>query len=148
MTLELQPHNEIDPLLGTGVLIVDDEKPITNIFGIFLKRFSNKNKLGLNVLTANSVEDALNILRTTKIDLLITDYQINGMTGAQLIARIKEEQLGPMKTLMISGSFGSDSDKEAREYGADAGLSKPINDFPGLFNKIRGLFEDSLPPAT
>lgn len=143
----MQPHNEIDPLFGTSVLIVDDEKPITNIFGMFLERFDDKNKLGLKVLTANSVEDALNILRTTKIGLLITDYQINGRTGAQLIARVKEEHLGPMKSLMISGDFGHSPDDEARKYGADAGLSKPINNFEDLFNKIRGLFKDSLPSA-
>lgn len=46
-------------------------------------------KAGFHVITAGSAKDALEILRSTNIDLVISDHLMPEMTGAQLAADVK-----------------------------------------------------------
>ena len=68
------------------ILVVDDEKAILNMFTL---AFSKK---GYRVQTANSAEEALEILKTEKINVMFLDLNLPGMNGIELCRAIKKEQ--------------------------------------------------------
>ncbi|MHA6533521.1 response regulator transcription factor [Paenibacillus sp. BAC0078] len=106
-------------------LIVDDEP--MHIQG--LVQHTDWNKLGYTrPLTARSGEEALAILAVDKVDVLITDVSMPGMTGIELLARCKSDypQLQSLHTLMISGYDEFEFVQEAIHLGAKAYVLKPI----------------------
>jgi DNA-binding NtrC family response regulator len=89
------PATQKAPLRST-ILCVDDE-----VTPLILRKCVLQ-KAGFHVLTANSAKDALGILRTNNVDLVISDHLMPQMTGAQLAAEVK--QMHPtMPFLLLSG---------------------------------------------
>jgi len=81
------------------VLLVDDQASVRFVVARLLE------KAGYRVLPAGSGAEALEIWETCsqEIDLLFTDLQMPGMTGPELVARLRE--LNPrLKVLFTSGS--------------------------------------------
>ena len=66
------------------ILIVDDEEMIREFLESVLK--SKKN---YNCLTAKSGEEALEVIESEKIDLVISDVKMAGMDGIELLLEIK-----------------------------------------------------------
>ena len=78
-------------------LIVDDEWLILEFAKDALA------ELKCEVITASGAAEALRALRTDqRIDLLITDIQMPGMGGAELVERAKEMR-PTLKVIMTSG---------------------------------------------
>ena len=69
------------------VLIVDDEKNYPPIIAAVLQ------EEGYETLTANSGMDALEILKHSDVDLVLTDMKMPGMDGISLLERIKEKDM-------------------------------------------------------
>jgi len=91
-------------LTGTGtILLVEDETAVR----IFSKR-ALENK-GYNVLEADSAEEALEIYDSSddKIDLIITDVVMPGITGPAMIEKMQLKQ-PDIKVIFISG-YGEDA---------------------------------------
>jgi CheY-like chemotaxis protein len=78
------------------ILCVDDEvTPLT------IRRFVLQ-KAGFHVITAASAKDALEILRTTNVDIVVSDHLMPEMTGAELVAHVK--RIHPsMPCMLLSG---------------------------------------------
>jgi response regulator RpfG family c-di-GMP phosphodiesterase len=93
-------HAAASARAGTGatVLCVDDEPGILAA----LKRCLRLE--GLAVLTATGGEQALEILRETPVDLVISDMRMPGMDGAQLLERIHAEWPGTVRVLLTGHS--------------------------------------------
>ena len=66
------------------VLVVDDEQSMQEFLEIFLRRE------GYDVLTAGDVDTALAVLEGDEIDLVLTDMQMPGKTGLDLILSARE----------------------------------------------------------
>jgi two-component system NtrC family response regulator len=66
------------------ILIVDDEKNYPLILSAVLE------EEGFETLTANKGSDALDILESSDIDLVLTDMKMPGMDGIELLERIKK----------------------------------------------------------
>ena len=66
-----------------NILIVDDEKNYPMIIGALLQ------EEGYTTLTASSGMEALDILKNELVDLVLTDVKMPGMTGIQLLEKIK-----------------------------------------------------------
>ena len=78
------------------ILLVDDELTPLTIRKILLQ------KAGFTILTANSGHEALDIIQRTEIALVVSDHLMPEMTGAQLVARVK--QLRPdLPFMLLSG---------------------------------------------
>ncbi|MDQ0887839.1 two-component system response regulator YesN [Paenibacillus sp. V4I9] len=106
-------------------LIVDDEP--MHIQG--LVRHIDWEKLGYHQpVTAESGEEALAIMADTRVDVLITDVSMPGMTGIELLAKCKSDypHLQSMQTVMISGYDEFEFVQEAIHLGAKAYVLKPI----------------------
>ena len=66
------------------ILIVDDEEALSHMLSDTL---SNE---GYQVLEANSAVRALGILKSTKVDLMISDIIMPGMSGFELVDKVNE----------------------------------------------------------
>jgi two-component system NtrC family response regulator len=102
-----------------NILIVDDEKHYPMIIGEILK------DEGYGSFTASSGMEALDILNTQLIDLVLTDVKMPGMTGINLLEKIKE--IKPDMPVIIMTAFGSvEKAVEAMHKGAYTFILKPF----------------------
>ncbi len=102
-----------------NILIVDDEKNYPMIIGEILQ------EEGYTSMTASSGMEALDILRTEIIDLVLTDVKMPGMSGIQLLNKIKE--LNPDVPVIIMTAHGSvENAVDAMHKGAYTFILKPF----------------------
>lgn len=101
------------------ILIVDDEKEICDLIGIYLKN------QGYDILKSEDGLQALNMLETNNIDLIILDIMMPNLNGIDTCMKIREQYNIPI--IMLSAK-GNDMDKiMGLSIGADDYLSKPFN---------------------
>ncbi len=101
------------------ILIVDDEKNYPTIIGELLS------EEGYSTLTASSGMEALDILNTKLVDLVLTDVKMPGMSGIQLLENIKE--IIPDTPVIIMTAYGSvEKAVEAMHKGAYTFILKPF----------------------
>ncbi len=100
------------------VLIVDDDEMILDYlkFVIALERFK--------VYSASTGEKALEILKDVKIHAIISDIMMPGMSGLELLTKVKED-FDNIPVLLISGYAGR-SEQECLQAGAVGFLKKPF----------------------
>jgi DNA-binding NtrC family response regulator len=103
----------------TKILVVDDEEIARDNFSYMLK------KAGYDVLTAESAERAISLLREQEVDLVLTDLRMRGKNGMELLAMTKN--LWPdTEVIVITGYAAVDSAVEAMQKGAYHYLAKPV----------------------
>ncbi|MDZ7667713.1 MAG: sigma-54 dependent transcriptional regulator [Desulfotignum sp.] len=101
------------------ILIVDDEKHYRLILSEVLQ------EEGYDSFTAASGMEALDILKSQIIDLVLTDVKMPGMTGIDLLENIKE--INPDLPVIIMTAFGSvEKAVEAMHKGAYTFVLKPF----------------------
>lgn len=104
---------------GASILVVDDMPEQREVAAGLLER------LGYRVETAASGEEAVEILKTSAVDLLILDMLmdpgIDGLTTYKRILEIHPRQ----KAILVSGFTETDRVKEAMDLGAGAYVRKP-----------------------
>jgi CheY-like chemotaxis protein len=117
------------------ILCVDDEKvPL-------LVRSRVLEKAGHEVLRANSAVEALELLQSRSVDLVLTDLLMPGMTGEELAAKLK--LLNPLLPIIL---FSGVNDPPAESSRADMFISKLEGpDF--LCEKVSELLRTSGYPA-
>ena len=101
------------------ILLVDDESDIRSVF---------RDKLevsGFEVEEAESAEGALANLHNFKPDLVITDIRMDGITGLELLARIRES-MNEVDVIVMTGHDAMASAVEAMKLGAFDYLVKPV----------------------
>jgi two-component system cell cycle sensor histidine kinase/response regulator CckA len=117
------------------VLLVEDEDPVREVTALLLE------SLGYQVRQVSDAEEALHLVRSDggKIDLLLTDVMMPGMSGRELAEAFRALDPG-IKVLFQSGY----ADDRALRHGilhADAAfLQKPFN-IDALAKKIRNLLD-------
>jgi CheY-like chemotaxis protein len=110
------------PLPVRRVLVVDDTRAAAYILAKLLET------LGQNVQTAHDAESALEMVRATPIDVVISDIGMPGMNGYELAARLREEPAWRGAALVALTGYGQERDKQrAREAGFDQHLVKPVS---------------------
>ena len=119
------------------ILVVDDERDIQILF---LQRFRKEIKNGeLNFSFAFSGEEALSFLNNYRQEavLILSDINMPGMSGLELLKHIKQEFKKPPPVVMMITAYGDDENfKKAMEFGADDFLTKPV-DFNLLKEKLK-----------
>jgi CheY-like chemotaxis protein len=118
------------------ILVVDDEKDIQPLFE---QRFRKEIRNGeIEFAFAHSGEEALDFLQNNNHEavLILSDINMPGMSGLELLERIKSKYQAPPPMVMMITAYG---DKEnyntAMKLGADDFITKPV-DFTDLKKKI------------
>ncbi len=119
------------------ILVVDDE---TDVQSLFEQRFRKEIRNGLAAFAfANSGEEALHYLNTHEQEavLILSDINMPGMSGLELLSQIKEHHYKPPPVVMMVTAYGDEeSHSSAMRLGADDFLTKPI-DFTLLKEKLK-----------
>jgi DNA-binding response OmpR family regulator len=101
------------------ILIVDDEPEILKSVSYILSRE------GFVVQSAGSAEAALAAVESETPDILLTDVQMSGSDGLELITTLrKRSQTFPI--LAMTGAAKHETLAFARKLGADAAIRKPF----------------------
>ena len=102
------------------ILIVDDEKNYPLILSSVLE------EEGFETLTANSGRAALEILKTSDVDLVLTDMKMSVMDGIQLLEKIKAAD--PDLPVIVMTAHGTvEKAVEAMQKGAYSYVLKPFD---------------------
>ena len=102
------------------ILIVDDEKN----YLLVLKELLGEE--GYEVITAQSVSEALGIFQETELDLVITDMKMPGMSGMALLSALKEKDLH-LPVIMMTAYGTVEKAVEAMKKGAYDYIVKPFD---------------------
>ena len=102
------------------VLLIDDEKSVRSTLSLFLQ------KSGYKVDEAANGEDAIEKLKVTFYDLVITDLKMKPMGGLQVLQKVKE--INPMTEVVVMTAYGTvESGVEAMKLGAYDYIQKPFD---------------------
>ncbi len=119
------------------ILVVDDE---TDVKTLFEQRFRREIKNGeMDFAFANSGEEALEYMKTHNHEavLILSDINMPGMSGLQLLQHIKQKYEAPPPVVMMITAYGDDENyQQAMKLGADDFLTKPV-DFTALKEKLK-----------
>ncbi len=121
------------------ILVVDDERDIQQLFE---QRFRKEIREKLfELVFAFSSEEALNYLERHEHEavLILSDINMPGMTGLELLGNIKQKYRNPPPVFMIMTAYGDEQNHNAaQKLGADDFLTKPI-EFGLLRDKLKSL---------
>jgi two-component system, chemotaxis family, chemotaxis protein CheY len=119
------------------ILVVDDEQDVQVLFE---QRFRKEIKSGeFNFDFAFSGEEALTYLKNHEQEavLILSDINMPGMSGLQLLEEIKQKYHKPPPVVMMITAYGdAENFNTAKQLGADDFLTKPV-DFTVLKEKLK-----------
>ena len=104
------------------LLLVDDEPHVTGALSLQLEARED-----MDVYIANSAAETLNVLRKTRIDLMVSDIRMPGMTGLELLSRVQKEQ-PDCKVILLTGYADFNYVYEAMRQGAAGYVLKNESD--------------------
>ena len=118
-----------------AVLFVDDEVHIVSLLKIMLRS-------DCDVVSAISGAAALDIIQSRKIDVIVSDQRMPGMTGTELLAKVRRLSPGTMRILLtgysdLAAMVGSINDGEIFRF-----VSKPWDK-----DEIRAIVKDAAEAA-
>ena len=99
------------------ILIIDDEKPIRDVLNIALI------EEGYEPYQASNGEKGLELCKTNKPDIVLTDVMMPGMDGFQVLEELRAFSRLPV----IAFSARSENGPRALELGANTFLAKPFD---------------------
>lgn len=115
------------------ILLVDDSMTMLMSMEGVLKR------AGFDVKTATDGNQALELIDSYAPDLVITDLNMPGMDGIELIKKIKQNASMRFKPILMLTTESQESKKvEAKAAGATGWLVKPVSptDLTGVIKKV------------
>ena len=101
------------------ILLVDDDNQLVSMLEQFFK------KLNHAVDSCCNGQDALQLIALSAYDLLILDWSLPGMSGADICAQYRSRG-GQATVLFLTGRDDIDSLEKALQLGADDYVSKPF----------------------
>lgn len=115
------------------ILLVDD-----NPHGLLARQLILR-EIGYAVDTANSGEEAWEILQKTRYDVVVTDFRMGRMDGLELIQLIRDHQPA-MRIVLLSG-FAACLGMTEQSTGADEVITKSNKEGPELVRAVRKLVQ-------
>jgi PAS domain S-box-containing protein len=125
-----------DHLRSATVLVVDDQAVNLNFFQRLLKRGGYE-----NIFTAADGNEALEVFRRVRPDLIVLDLLMPGLDGFGVMEALREEQgPNPVPVLVLSGDERPEVRRRALSCGARDFLAKPFDPQEALL-RIQNLLE-------
>lgn len=103
------------------ILLVDDEAHIRNV----LKRLLARRLPEVEIVEASSAEEAMAIARERAFDVVLTDYRMDGATGADLLRHLSVDAPGTARVLATGYQDDAIIEEAVRGLDLDARLPKP-----------------------
>lgn len=104
------------------VLVVDDEKDILELISY------NLENEGFSVSTVETGEDALDMARDTRPELIILDLMLPGMDGTEVCKRLKQDaSTRNIPVLMLTAKASPGDVVNGLDLGADDYVTKPFS---------------------
>ncbi|MEE9318072.1 MAG: response regulator [Rhodospirillales bacterium] len=105
------------------ILVVDDYKTMLRILRNLLKQLNFS-----NIDEAMDGAEALGKLRSEKFDFVISDWNMEPMTGIELLRQVRgDEKLKHLPFIMITAESKSENVIAAKEAGVSNYIVKPFN---------------------
>lgn len=120
-------------LIDAHILIVDDDAAIRDSMHEFVEMS------GFSSSTAANAEDALEMLQSNTVDVVITDIMLPGMDGLELTDRIRKNF--EVDVIVMTGYSGDYSYEEAISKGASDFVFKPVR-FEELLLRLRRVLKE------
>ncbi len=118
------------------ILLVDDSPTHRSLIKVFLSGQD------FNFVEGSSGKQALDLLRTEHVDLIIADINMPEMDGLQFVGELRTHPLPSLRKTPVVLLTGDDSQRSthrrAEAAGADAFLRKPISS-AGLLDVVTQL---------
>ncbi|BAY46249.1 two-component response regulator [Scytonema sp. HK-05] len=119
------PEDDIDdfqPLEGLRVVVVDDDADNCNLIAFILE------SAGIQVMTAASAVEALQVIRQFEPNLLISDIAMPEVDGYSLIRRVRtlDPPLGAIRAIAVTAMDIQEGRDLAFMSGFEAYLMKPV----------------------
>ena len=111
-------------LTDIHLLVVDDHDDTLEVFGAALELH------GAHVLTARSARDALTLLKTVRLDAIISDLAMPGERGFWLVEQLRgleSEKGGSIPALAVTAHWDRYSAEQVTAAGFEAFLAKPVD---------------------
>jgi CheY-like chemotaxis protein len=115
--------------MSEKVLIVDDEKDFLDIIA---ERIGAR---GMDVSTATSAEDALNMVEEESFDVVIMDFMMPALDGFKALKLMKAKR-PDVQIILLTGNVPDEKRMEAKALGALDVIEKPP-DLKDLIQKIK-----------
>ncbi len=116
------------------ILVVDDEKEVT----MSLKGFFSA--IGYDMLSAFDGKEALDIIKSISLDLVLLDVRMPGVDGIQVLKYIREHK--PKTKVIIMTAYDKEAKEEVEKLNIDGFFAKPI-DLSKLLDRIRYVLQAS-----
>jgi len=125
-----------------NILLVDDNQD-----GLLVRR-TVLEELGYGVSIAKNGEEGLKLFDSASFDMVVTDYRMPGMNGAELIRRIRK--LDPNARIILLSAFAETLGLTAENTGADVVIAKNSNEPAYLTRSVKRLLNRAArkPPAS
>jgi DNA-binding response OmpR family regulator len=113
------------------LFVIDDEPLVRKA----IKRVGEDK--GFKVITAEDGNQAVEIWRDSKPDIVFLDVLMPGLTGPQVLAEVKKSE---DTFIVLMSAFTGDYDmKKAKEIGADLFIEKPFKNIFSVFTEVTKL---------
>ncbi|MAK64280.1 MAG: hypothetical protein CMF75_05980 [Maricaulis sp.] len=114
----------MDDITRMRVLLVDDNAALRGALRVTLQAFGCA-----EVLEADTVDRALDVLKSKRVDLMVTDWKMKPRDGLDLVRTLRRPAGSPapfLPIIMLSAYNQEDRIEEARQCGVDTFLIKPF----------------------
>ncbi|MBX3160397.1 MAG: EAL domain-containing protein [Deltaproteobacteria bacterium] len=118
-----------DARLRPRVLLAEDDEQLSRMLVRTLQRAE------FDVVCAPTGTEALEVVRASRLDVIVSDVHMPGMTGLELIRAVRRTDLD-VPVILCTGKPDVRAAAEAVEFGAFRFLTKPV-DIEGLVRTIR-----------
>jgi len=98
-----------DSSLKKTILFVDDDVAVLAA----MQRMLRKTNDSWTLEFAQGAHEAINRLVTTRVDALVTDVAMPGMSGLELLSHIVEGHYGFLPVIVVTGMMDKDAKRKA-----------------------------------
>lgn len=109
---------------GGKILVVDDDATSRRVLARTLS------SIGYECREADSGREGLSLVRSEQPAVLLLDFDMPGLNGAQVLHRLRADEdpsVAQLPVIMLTGHGGEESEVLCLEAGADDFVTKPIN---------------------
>ncbi|MGE5601415.1 MAG: response regulator [Nitrososphaerales archaeon] len=125
--------------MNRSILVVDDDKKIVDLVAMYLKRD------GYSVLPAYDGQEALDVARRRRPDLVVLDLMLPELSGMDVCKLLRAESRVPI--VMLTARAADEDKLRGLDLGADDYVTKPFNPRE-LVARVRAVLRRTYPDET